>query len=187
MRIALFHSVFGLRDSELSIADTLRTTGHEVSTPDLYAGEVAATIEAGFELSDRIGWATIAQRANEALQPLPADTVLAGISMGAYVAASVLAERPDAAGLLLLHAAGDMPPKVRAGLPAQLHIADPDSYAPAENVTTWETAAVRAGAQAEVFRYPGVGHFYTAEDSIDYNEAAAALTWQRSLAFLAEL
>jgi dienelactone hydrolase len=79
---------------ELRAADHLRAAGHEVVTPDLYAGRTASTLDEGFRLKDhRIGWATIEQRVRQAMQNLPADTVLAGISMGAGVVSTLLPHR----------------------------------------------------------------------------------------------
>ena len=84
--IALFHSVYGQRPAVLAAAERLRAAGHKVVTPDLYAGQAAATVDEGFALSDRIGWAAIMQRARDAARDLPDDAVLAGFSMGARVA-----------------------------------------------------------------------------------------------------
>jgi dienelactone hydrolase len=182
--IALFHSVLGLRPVELSFADRLRDAGHRVTTPDLYAGSTAATIEEGFELKDTVGWPAIVGRAREAVRDLPADTVLVGVSMGAGVVQEVLPDRPHTGGVLLLHAVGALPASVRAGLPAQVHVADPDPIAPPAQVAAWLTAATRSGADAEVFRYPGIGHFYTDADGPDHDEPAASLTWRRALDFV---
>jgi dienelactone hydrolase len=76
---------------------------------------------------------------------------------------------------------------VRAGLPVQLHIADPDEYQSAAEVTTWEQAMTGAGATVELFRYPGAGHLFTDPGASEHDDAAAALAWQRSLQFLGRL
>lgn len=39
-KIVLFHSVLGLWPMELRAADRLRAAGHEIVTPDLYAGQL---------------------------------------------------------------------------------------------------------------------------------------------------
>jgi dienelactone hydrolase len=95
--VVLFHSVIG-RPAVLAAADVLRAAGHTVVAPDLYAGLVAGTADEGFALSERIGWPTILRRARQALNGLPAETVLAGLSMGTSVAAALLGERPRTAG-----------------------------------------------------------------------------------------
>lgn len=118
--VVLFHAIMGLRAAEHAWADRMRATGHRVFTPDLFAGETAATIEAGFELEKRIGWDTIVARAADASADLPNDAVLAGISMGAGVAGGLWARRPATRGVLLLHGVCEVPADARRGLPAQV-------------------------------------------------------------------
>ena len=183
--VALFHSVYGLRPAVVEAAGLLRAAGHAVVTPDLYDGPVARTIEEGFALSEHIGWATIMRRARKAIVRLPADTVLAGLSMGAGVAGELLAERPGSAGLLLLHGTGGDPATVPPGLPVQLHVGDADDMFPPAQVAAWRSTMTAAGI--EVHTYPAAGHFFTDPDVPDYNRAAAHLTWQRSLEFLDRL
>lgn len=180
--IILFHSVLGLRPVELNAADRLRAAGHDVTTPDLYAGEAASSLDEGFALNDRIGWPVVEQRARDAARERPASTVLVGLSMGATVVDALLPDRPDTAGVLLLHGLAGIPGTARAGLPVQVHVADPDPFAP--DVATWHAKATSDGAAAEVFTYPGAGHFYTDADLPDHDEQAADLTWQRVLEFL---
>ena len=186
--MVLFHSVIGRRPAVLAAADLLRAGGHTVVAPDLYGGRVAATADEGFALCEQIGWPVILRRSRQALAGLPADTVLAGLSMGASVAAALLDERPGTAGLLLLHNTGGGDAEaVRAGLPLHLHIAEPDRYQPAAEVAAWEQAMSGAGAAVQVFRYPGAGHLFTDPDDPDFDEPAAALAWERSLRFLSGL
>lgn len=182
--IALFHSVYGLRPAVLVAAEMLRAAGHRVVTPDLYAGQVATSIDEGFALSDRVGWTTIMHRARQATRDLPPDAVLAGLSMGAGVAGDLLADRRETAGVLLLHGTGGDPSLARAGMPVQLHIADPDELFPPAQVAEWSTAMRAAGAVVEAHAYPGVGHFFTDPDTPDHNAAAAALAWRRARHFL---
>jgi dienelactone hydrolase len=184
--VIMFHSVYGQRPAVLAAAALLRAAGHEVIAPDLYAGQVAATVDEGFALCDQIGWPVILHRARQALAGLPPETVLAGLSMGAAVAAALLAERPETAGLLLLHnTGGGDAGSVRPGLRLQLHIADPDVYQSAAEVADWEQGMTDAGAVVQVFRYPGTGHLFTDPGTPDHDGPAADLAWQRGLSFLA--
>ncbi|MFI6703619.1 dienelactone hydrolase family protein [Streptomyces sp. NPDC050509] len=182
--IALFHSVLGLRPAELRAAERLCRAGHEVVTPDLFGGETAVTLDQGFQLVDRVGWAAVVKRARQALRGMPDETVLAGVSMGAGVVADLWPERPAAVGVLLLHATADLPASVRPGLRVQLHAAEPDEFAPPERVAALCQAARERSVDLEVFRYPGAGHFYTDRDLPDHDPAAAELTWRRVLDFL---
>jgi dienelactone hydrolase len=129
----------------LTAADRLRNAGHLVVTPDLYTGQVTDAVDEGFALCDRIGWPVILDRARLALAGMPTDTVLAGLSMGASVAAALLEERPETAGLLLLHNTGGLDAEAaRRELAVQLHIADPDIYQSAAEVAAWEQGMTEA-------------------------------------------
>jgi dienelactone hydrolase len=184
--VIMFHSVYGQRPAVLAAAALLRAAGHQVIAPDLYAGQAAATVDEGFALCDQIGWSVILRRARQALAGLPPETVLSGLSMGAAVAAALLAERPQTAGLLLLHnTGGGDPGSVRPGLRLQLHIADPDTYQSAAEVAAWEQGMTDAGAAVQVFRYPGAGHLFTDPGTPGHDGPAADLAWQRGLRFLA--
>ncbi|MGV9213574.1 dienelactone hydrolase family protein [Micromonospora sp. RB23] len=182
--VVLFHSVYGLRPAVRSAADRMRAAGHQVTTPDLYGVPAADTVEEGFALLDKIGHEVVLDRARAALDGLPPQTVLAGFSMGAGVAGALLAERPDAAGLLLLHGTGGAPDVVRSGLRVQLHVADPDPYDAPDEVDEWQRTMTAAGADLTVFRYPGVGHLFTDPALAEYAPEAATAAWPRVLAFL---
>ncbi len=182
--IALFHSVLGLRPVELLAAERLRRAGHDVVAPDLFGGLVATTLDEGFGLVEQVGWDTVMQRARLALEGMPEDTVLVGVSMGTGVVSGLWPERTGAAGILLLHATAEVPVNSRPGLGIQLHAADPDPFAPPERVAAMEMTAKGSAAVLEVFRYPSAGHFYTDPASPDHNAAAAELTWARVVDFL---
>ncbi|MER5892542.1 dienelactone hydrolase family protein [Streptomyces sp. NPDC001876] len=184
VHIALLHSVLGLRPAELLAAERLRRAGHEVVTPDLFMGEIASTLDEGFRLVDRIGWATVLTRARQALRDMPEEAVLAGVSMGTGVVADLLPERPATGAVLFLHAVADLPQSARPGLRVQVHAAEPDDFASPERVAALRRAARKSGAALEVFRYPGAGHFYIDRDLPDHDPAAAELTWRRVLDFL---
>lgn len=186
-QIVLFHSSYGLRQAEADAAGRLRAAGHQVLTPGLFAGQTVTSHDAARVLMDSIGWAVICERARQALSTVPADAVLAGFSMGAGVIGSVWEQRPDAAGVLLLHGITPVPATARPGLPIQVHVADGDPFAPGQAVTQWRAGAAAAGVAAEVFRYPGAGHFYTDAQIADYHAPSASLTWQRVTDFLAGL
>lgn len=185
--VVLLHSVLGLRPVELLAAERLRRAGHDVVAPDLFGGVAANTLDEGFGLLNRVGWDTVTRRARSALEDMPVDTVLAGVSMGAGVVSALLPERTATAGVLLLHATAELPAGSRPGLPLQLHAADPDPFAPPERVAALEVAARRYGAALEIFRHPGVGHFYTDPGSPEHDAAAAELTWARVVDFLDRL
>lgn len=182
--VVLFHSVCGLRSLEREAVERLRAAGHDVFIPDLYGGQVARSIDHGFELRKEIGWPVLCERAEKAVANLPASAVLGGFSMGAGVAASLWPKRPQTAGMLLLHSVAEIPDNARKGLHVQVHLADPDVFEPADEVAAWRSAAAQAEIDLEMFTYPGVGHLYTDATLPDYDAAAADLTWKRAIDFL---
>ena len=91
----MLHAIHGLGPAQLAAADRLRAAGHTVSVPDLFAGRTATTVDEGFGLQAEIGWPVICARAEAAAAGLPADTVLAGFSMGAAVASHLWEKRPS--------------------------------------------------------------------------------------------
>jgi dienelactone hydrolase len=182
--VLLCHSVHGLRALERDAADRLRAAGHAVVTPDLYGGRTAETVEAGFALRDAVGWDVMVARAAEAAEPLPAETVLAGFSLGAAVAAALWPERPATAGLLLLHGLVALPDNARPGLPVQVHLAEPDPWEDEAFLAEWTGDARAAGLALEIFRYPGVGHLFADPTLSGYDTAAEQAMWSRVLGFL---
>jgi dienelactone hydrolase len=186
--VILYHSVLGLRPIELALAEALRSSGHEVWTPDLYQGRAAETIEHGMELKDEIGWDRLCGRAMDALGGLPESTVLVGISMGCGVAASVWPSRPKTKGILLLHALADIPRRMDCqGLPLQVHIGEDDDFWSKAQILQWGAEAEQAKIAAELFTYPGARHFFTDPSLSDYEPSAAGRTLERILLFLARV
>jgi dienelactone hydrolase len=84
----------------------------------------------------------------------------------------------------LLHGIAPIPASARPGLPVQVHLAEDDPFAPRQAVAQWQADADRVGLAAQVFTYPGAGHFYTDSCLADYHPAAVGQTWQRVTAFL---
>lgn len=104
--------------------------------------------------------------------------------MGAGVVSSVWPDRALSSGIVLLHGLAEIPRNVRRGIPIAVHVADPDQFAPPEELAVWTAVAEKAGAVADVFTYPNVGHFFTDETLPDYDAAATDQTWERVLSFL---
>jgi dienelactone hydrolase len=141
-------------------------------------------MEEGYALMADIGWPAIMQRARDAMLGAPADAVLMGFSMGVGVAGTLWPERPETAAVVLLHALAALPVNARPGLPLQVHAGDADSFAPSSEVRALLTSALEAGVAAQVYTYPGVGHFYTDAALPEFDAEAAELTWQRVLDLL---
>ncbi|MFH8793118.1 dienelactone hydrolase family protein [Streptomyces sp. NPDC017941] len=189
MNIMLFHSTYGLRPAVRAAADRLRAAGHEVWTPDLFEGRTFGTVEEGLAFKEELGTDELLKRAVLAAAPYSErGLVYAGFSLGAATAQTLALGDDKARGLLLLHGTSDIAENASvADLPVQLHVAEPDAFETDDWLSAWYLRMGRAGADVEIYRYPGAGHVYTDPDLDDYDAEAAEATWRTALGFLDSL
>src|SRR5271166_7073328 len=102
--VVLFHHVQGLTDGVRAFAEELRAGGHTVHTPDLFDGELPATIDDGVGYLQSVGSEVLGQRAEEVVASLPQGLVYAGFSWGAGTAQRFAQTRRGARGALLYEA-----------------------------------------------------------------------------------
>ena len=192
--LVLFHHVQGLTDGVRALADALRAGGHTVHTPDLFEGEVAASIDEGFALTQRLGDDTLNERIERALTDIPAGLVYAGISFGVSAAQRLAQTRPGARGALLYEACmpitgewayGPWPD----GVPVQVHGMDQDPFFALEGDldAARELVGTIGPDLGELFVYPGDRHLFTDASLPSYDAEATALVIARSRQFLDRL
>ena len=70
--------------------------------------------------------------------------------------------------------------------PLQAHFGQEDQVIPLDQVHALEAAAKRSAQPVEFHVYPGANHAYHDDTHPNYHADAAALSWERSLAFLRE-
>jgi dienelactone hydrolase len=191
--VVLFHHVQGLTDGVRAFADELRAGGHTVHTPDLFDGELPATIEDGVAHARGLG-DVLDERTDRAIADLPPGLVFAGFSLGAGTSQRLAQTRPGARGALLYEACmpitgewafGPWPD----GLPVQIHGMDRDPYFGLESdIDSAREIVETVGSDlAELFVYPGDQHLFTDSSLPAYDEEAAALVLKRSREFLDRL
>ncbi|HKR67693.1 MAG TPA: dienelactone hydrolase family protein [Streptosporangiaceae bacterium] len=189
--VVLFHHVQGLTDGVREFAEQLRAGGHTVHTPDLFDGEVAATIEDGLALTERIGENVLGERADRAVAELPKELVYGGFSFGAASAQRLAQTRPGARGALLYEscipltgdwAFGPWPD----GVPVQIHGMDKDPFFALEgDIDAARELVQTVGPElGELFVYPGDRHLFADSSLPSYDADAAKLVVQRSREFL---
>jgi carboxymethylenebutenolidase len=71
----------------------------------------------------------------------------------------------------------DEKPKV----PVQLHFGETDASIPMSDI---DIIKQKRGGDCEIYVYAGAGHGFNCDERGSYDEAAAKLAWQRSMAFL---
>jgi dienelactone hydrolase len=183
--VLLFHHAHGQTPGFLAFADDLRAAGHTVHTPDVYEGATFADLDEGVAHAGDVGFGEIIRRGTEAAQDLPTDIVYAGFSLGVMPAQSLAQTRPGAKGALLYSAC--LPPSEFGGpwpqgVPVQIHMMDEDPWGEEDRPAA--EALAKEVEDAELFVYPGSGHLFTEPALEGYDEQAARLLKERTLAFL---
>lgn len=182
--LLLFHHAQGQTTGFRAFADELREAGHTVHTPDLYDGNTFRDLKDGVAYAEQTGFPEIIRRGSAAATELPADIVYAGFSLGVLPAQSLAQTRAGARGAILFHAC--MPTSEFGsswpGVPLQIHMMDADKWTEEDRPAA--EALVKEVQGAELFLYPGSGHLFADSSLDDYNEEAARLLKERTLAFL---
>jgi dienelactone hydrolase len=183
--LLLFHHAQGQTTGFLAFADELRAAGHTVHAPDLYDGNTFGDLNEGVAYAQKVGFSEILRRGTAAAEGLPADLVYAGFSLGGMPAQSLAQTRPGARGAILYHSAvpasefgGSWP----EGVPLQIHMMDSDPWGEEDRPAA--EGLVKEVEDAELFLYPGSGHLFADSSLDDYDEQAAGLLKERTLAFL---
>jgi dienelactone hydrolase len=162
--------------------------GHQVHTPDLFDGELPASIEDGLAYAGKLP----DDAADRALDGLPADVVYAGMSWGVMSAQRLAQTRPGARGALLYEscvpisgdwAFGPWPD----GVPVQIHGMDADPFFAGEGDIDAAREIVATVADAELFTYPGDRHLFLDPTLPTYDADATANVLIRSRKLLDRL
>ncbi len=184
--VVLFHHIQGLTPGVVALAEQFRAAGHTVHTPDLLEGRTFPTIEEGEAHVRAVGFDTVFARGVSAAEALPGEVVYAGISLGVGPAQQLAQTKPGAKGALILAAFID-PAEFGGwpeGLPAQIHGMDNDPYFAGEGDLDAASGFADQTKDVDLFVYPGDTHLFM-DSSVDgYDEKAAALLTEQTLAFL---
>ena len=183
--VLLFHHAQGQTPGFLAFADELREAGHMVHAPDLYDGKTFQDINEGVGYAKQVGFGEILRRGTAAAEELPNDIVYAGFSLGVMPAQSLAQTRPGARGAIFFSAAmpaSEFGSSWPEGLLLQIHMMESDPWAEEDRPAA--EALVDEIEDGELFLYPGSGHLFADSSLDDYDEQAAGLLKERTLAFL---
>jgi carboxymethylenebutenolidase len=192
--VLVLHAWWGLTPVFTDVCDRLATAGYVALAPSLFAGGTTtasiAEAEALIAAQDRApGEAeAVVLAAVEQLRELPAVTGtgigVIGFSMGAYWALHLSQVRPDVVGAVVaIYGTGDG--DYGAARAAYLgRFAEQDDFEPLEGVRALEDRIRAAGREVTFYVYPGTSHWFVEPNRPEYNPAAAALVWERTLGFL---
>jgi carboxymethylenebutenolidase len=177
-----------------TVCNRLAAVGFVAYAPDLYRGQVTADVAEAERLAEALfedlsrpradvaaAGDFLAERASTGGQGL----AVIGFSMGAFFALDLSVADPDRVHTVVIFY-GTRPGDYGEAKAAYLgHFAATDPFEPSENVAALEAALGNAGRPATFHQYASTGHWFFEPDRPDaYDEAAASLAWERTLAFL---
>ncbi len=192
--VLVLHAWWGLNDTMKAFCTRLAEAGFVAFAPDLYHGQVADTITDAEALGQALdanyvqAKAEIAEAAeflNERAGKTGGHLAVIGFSLGAYYALDLSAADPEHIRAVVLYygtGEGDFSRSKAAYLG---HFAENDEFEPPSNVDELEQSLRRAGRPVTFYRYSDMGHWFCEPDRVQaYDQAAAGLAWDRTLAFL---
>lgn len=197
--VVVLHAWWGLTEPFQQVCDQLAEAGFVALAPDLYRGKTATTVAEAEALasaldgeSERvrgdIAGALQFLRQNGATSPADGRAAfgLVGFSLGgAYALDTSVTLAEEIAAVVIFYATSTGPDYHSAKAAYLCHFAENDPYEPAESVAEMEQALRAGGKQATFYTYPGTTHwFFEANRPDAYDDAAATLAWERTLAFL---
>jgi len=192
--ILVLHAWWGLNDTIKAFCTRLAESGFVVFAPDLYHGKVAKTISDAEALGGAVDAnhlqvkAEIADATKFLSERAGGDLAVVGFSLGAYFALDLSATDPEyiRSVVIFYGTQGDFFSDFGNSKADYLgHFAGNDEYEPKSNADELEKRLKGAGRPATFHIYPGTGHWFFEPDVTQaYNEAAANLAWDRTLAFL---
>lgn len=197
--VLVLHAWWGLTEPFREVCDGLAQAGFVALAPDLYGGKTTAEVDEAEVLSralyqeeervqdDIVGAVQVLRRhALSRGQPESGKVAVVGFSMGgAYALDTSVTLAEEIAAVVTFYATYTGPDYHRARAAYLCHFAEADPYEPAESVAEMEQALQSAGRPVTSYTYPGTTHwFFEANRPDAYNASAAALAWERTVAFL---
>lgn len=190
--VLVLHAWWGLNDTIRAFCSRLAESGFVAFAPDLYHGKIADSIPGAETLSSTLDVSRAKADISEAVAFLnrrvggesPGMAVI-GFSLGAYFALDLSISNPtQVQSVVIFYGTG--PSDFSRSKAAYLgHFAEADPYEPRQEVDNLEAALRRAGRPVSFHSYPDTGHWFFEADRVQaFNQTAASLAWERTLAFL---
>lgn len=204
--VVVLHAWWGLTEPFRQVCDRLAAAGFVALAPDLYRGKTTAQVADAEVLSSALNGESERVRGDIAgavrflrdyrhpdatsVATPSADSrdalALVGFSLGgAYALDTSVVLAEEIAAVVTFYASYTGPDYRRAKATYLCHFAENDPFEPAESVAEMEQALRTAGRPVSFYTYPGTGHWFFEANRPDvYDAAAAALAWERTIAFL---
>jgi carboxymethylenebutenolidase len=187
--LILLHAWWGLNDDVKKRAESLRREGYTVTTPDLFGGKVASTIDEAKNLSGSFekDEAALTTKVDAAVTELASRVDRIGVigwSFGVWYAWKMGIARADTVkALVLFYGIGPNEPDAPKSAVLS-HYAETDPYEDIGFARQVEKEMRAAGNDVTVELYPGTTHWFDEPSRPEYDKAASDLAWDRTRAFL---
>lgn len=188
--VVLYHAWWGLNDDAVAYADRLAAAGFAVFAPDLFGGQVAATVDDAERLAGSADETTVDGIALAAVDRLAdrvgpaAKLAVLGFSYGAALAISAPTDRDRLVATVVYYGTYTGSILSKADGPVLGNFAEKDPFEPDESVVEFQEGLESAGRDVDIHRYPGTGHWFAEPSRDAYRAAAADLAFERTVAFL---
>jgi carboxymethylenebutenolidase len=192
--VLVLHAWWGLNDTMKAFCTRLAESGFVAFAPDLYHGKVADNIADAETLGNALDTNQLQAKAeiadathflHERVGQSEHGLAVIGFSLGVYYTLDLAAADPEhIRSVVIFYGTGDG--DYSSSRAAYLgHFAENDEFEPQSNVDDLEESLRRAGRPVTFYRYRDTGHWFFEPDRTQaYNQAAASLAWDRTLAFL---
>lgn len=189
--VLVLHSWWGLTPFFKGVCDRLADAGFVALAPDLYGGRTTRDPDEARAIlaeSDMNAAAHLVRSSLFTLRSLPATpdapVGVLGFSMGASWALWLASRVHDLVGATVAFYGSqniDMAPATSAFLG---HFAETDAVIDEDELTLLEADLHLLEKDVTFHRYPGTRHWFFEADQPSYDEDAAELAWERTVAFL---
>ncbi|MGE5228063.1 MAG: dienelactone hydrolase family protein [Planctomycetaceae bacterium] len=182
--VVVIQEWWGLDDHIRSIADRLANEGFAALAPDLYRGQQPTEPDDARKLAMALDDADALASLHAAVAFLHANgherVGVTGFCMGGSLAWEVALTADDVAAVVPFYGGVETAGGLAPRMPVQAHYAEHDRF-PDEMLE-----AVRGALGEDFHRYPGTSHAFMNDTRPAYAPEAAALAWERMIAFLRE-
>jgi carboxymethylenebutenolidase len=191
--VLVLHSWWGLTPAVKAVVEALADAGYTAMAPDLLDGALPTDGDEARDLladSDPNETAALVLSSIVALRAHSADpsgpVAVLGFSMGASWGLWVATRQPDSVDAVVAYYGVQNIDFEALRAPVLGHFAETDPLVTDDELVEMQAHLLLLDKHVEVHHYPGTGHWFAEPDRPEHHdEEAAALAWDRTLAFLA--
>ncbi|MGZ4132125.1 MAG: dienelactone hydrolase family protein [Actinomycetota bacterium] len=182
--VVVIQEWWGLNDHIRSIADRLTLEGFAALAPDLYRGRQTTEPDDARKLAMALDDVDALANLRASVAFLHAEGLarvgVTGFCMGGSLAWEVALTADDVAAVVPFYGGVETAGGLAPRMPVQAHYAEHDGF------SDEMLDAVHAALGEDFHRYPGTSHAFMNDTRPAYAPEAAALAWERMIAFFRE-